>query len=333
MRRSAGPRLVGATDPLGPKATLSPSSAGAPAARSARPCRARCARGRTPYVIITTCPSTDARWGQTKRPRWGQCKRPLRITPTEIRPKTDGSQATTTSYSYDADGNQTQRTDAQGTTSFEYSPRNELTSEDPPTANAQSYAYDKVGNLTSYTDSGGQVLYFYDDVNLLERLVEPPATEGEPESARTTSFTYNAHNGREQTHYPGGVTQMVDFDDSDPARDSDDSTRIEQVRTTNAAGEDLVNLEWSYRDSNGQDRQLRQTMEDHRRHVRTTYDYDHLNRLTMADTNGCDDQGACEQDRERFTYSFDANSNRLEAEDSVGAPKTSYAYNETNALC
>jgi len=36
-------------------------------------------RGRSPYVIITNNPTTDARWGHFKRPFWGQCKRPLRL--------------------------------------------------------------------------------------------------------------------------------------------------------------------------------------------------------------------------------------------------------------
>ena len=75
--RPAALRPATATDPPTRNPSPGPPN-GAPATRFARPDGPRSARGHTPYVIITTHPSTDAKWGHLKRPRWGQCKRPLR---------------------------------------------------------------------------------------------------------------------------------------------------------------------------------------------------------------------------------------------------------------
>jgi hypothetical protein len=71
-------RLTGQVQSLTPKTTRGAPAARAPAARSARPHAPHSARGRTPYVIITSHPSTDGRWGHFKRPAWGHRKRPLR---------------------------------------------------------------------------------------------------------------------------------------------------------------------------------------------------------------------------------------------------------------
>jgi hypothetical protein len=68
--------------PPRPIALPEPAPTAPPRGGPGRPLRLaygpRSARGRTPSVIITTNPLTDARWGQIKRPPWGQCKRPLR---------------------------------------------------------------------------------------------------------------------------------------------------------------------------------------------------------------------------------------------------------------
>lgn len=243
----------------------------------------------------------------------------------------DGTeQVAVTTYSYDENGNRTSRSDAQGTTSYTFDERNQLTLEQLPGGATNAYSYDGVGNMLSFTDAGGQVLYSYNAVNLVETVVEPSGSGGTQEE-RTTTFHYNARNRRDRTVYPNGVTQEVDFADKDRSRDDDASSKIEQIRAFRGS-EDLLNLEWSYRNAQGADRDLRQTMEDHRRHERTSFSYDHLNRLTVADTNACS-EGDCTEDREYYGYSFDSNSNRLEFTRDGGGPDRSYAYSEANELC
>jgi hypothetical protein len=60
------------------KSPITGTAASAPATHSASRYALRYMRGRSPYVIITTHPLTDDRWGQFRRPPWGQCRRPLR---------------------------------------------------------------------------------------------------------------------------------------------------------------------------------------------------------------------------------------------------------------
>lgn len=183
------------------------------------------------------------------------------------------------------------------------------------------------------------MLYNYDQVNLLDNVVEPARTADEPAAARTTHFAYNSHNARYETRFPNGVTQLVDYEESKPAREANppreanDTDKIEGIRAVKGS-ETLIDQDWSYVDEDNENKMSdkRQEMDDHRRGEHTTYDYDHLDRLTVADTNSCP-TSSCSEDRERFTYNFDPNSNRLMPSDTAGAPEVNYAYNETNALC
>ncbi len=97
------------------------------------------------------------------------------------------------SYAYDGVGNLTSMTDAGGTTTYTYNPRNELTGIAYPDGKQVSFAYDAVGNLTRvvYPD-GTAVDYTYDALN---RLAPPsslgPSPDLQPEPPnRVTSASW-----------------------------------------------------------------------------------------------------------------------------------------------
>jgi len=259
---------------------------------------------------------------------------------TEVTYSREGEGDLVTTYTPDGNGNIVQRVDGQGTTDYTYSARNQLLNEALPGGTNHAYTYDDVGNLDSFTDAGAQVNYTYNNVNLLSSVVEP-TNSSEPASARTTTFTYNAHNSRVLTTFPNGVSQNVDYEESQDAREDEDeenddvgdTSQIEGITATKGSQE-LINLDWSYVDEDNDDKmsEQRQEMDDHRRNEHTEYDYDHLNRLSEADTNGCP-TSACSEDRDNFSYEFDPNSNRLMSSDSADSNEVNYGYNETNALC
>lgn len=258
--------------------------------------------------------------------------------------RADGSQAAQTSYGYDAAGNRTSRTDAQGTSTYSFDARNQLTKEQLPGGVTNDYAYDGVGNLLSFTDGGGQTRYFYDSVNLLDYMIEPELSSGEPESARTTHFEYNSDNRRKEIRYPNGLVTEINYEESSkalskdpPDTDAGDTAQVEGIEVIKNS-EKLVNLAWSYKDGD-QPRDIRQSMDDERRKERTRYTYDHLNRLTKARTTDCGSDGVCADDPnsepevDNFTFEFDKNSNRLESTNTDSTPLKSYGYGVQNELC
>jgi YD repeat-containing protein len=118
-----------------------------------------------------------------------------------------GMNASRITSTYDQNGNLASRSDATGTTTYAYDPRNQQTSQTLPASRTTTYTYDQVGNLTLLGDAGGTVTYVYEDVNLLEVLREPAGTE--------TAFEYDTNNRRVPTVYPNGSSQRVDYDDSE----------------------------------------------------------------------------------------------------------------------
>src|SRR5690606_6321966 len=74
------------------------------------------------------------------------------------------------SYGYDAQGNRTSQTDAEGqATSLHYDARNRLTGIDHPGGDSESFGYDGESNVTTHTDGNGQVISStYDGLNRLK---------------------------------------------------------------------------------------------------------------------------------------------------------------------
>jgi RHS repeat-associated protein len=217
-------------------------------------------------------------------------------------------------YAYDANGNRTSRGGSTGTTTYVYDALNRLKSESLPLpAVSQTYGYDAAGNLTAFSDAGGTVAYAYDKVNNLTRLTEP--------GGAVTTFGYDARDNRSTTAFPNGVTITRQFDLSDRVTD------IVARKGTNAP---IVSRAYSY-DPDGTgpltDSDLRFKDTDRAAGTTTSYAYDLLDRLRDAHTQTT----ATGATRERFTYTYDANSNRTSQV--RNGTTTTYVYNAANQLC
>jgi RHS repeat-associated protein len=218
-------------------------------------------------------------------------------------------------YSYDANGNLTGRTDAAGTTTIAYDQQNRPTSKtvDGVTTSA---TYDQASNITSYTDPTGTVDYRYDDDDRLIALAEPggscPATPVFPNSTKCTGFTYDNNDRRTATSYPNGVKNTTAYDKA---------ARTTSITATNTAGTVLAKRAYTYTvGATGKDGALRKSMTDETGAV-TTYGYDKMARLTSAASGTVTD-----------SWTYDANGNRLTAA-KTGTATTHYAYNAADQLC
>jgi RHS repeat-associated protein len=237
-----------------------------------------------------------------------------RITRVEFR-KESGTVESTVTYGYDGNGNRTTRTGATGTTTYTYDSLNRLTSEllPLPSGTSQTYAYDNVGNLVSYSDGGGTVGYGYDAVNNLTRLTEPHGA--------LTTFGYDARDNRTLTSYPNGVSIASQFDLAD---------RVTSITARRGTAPPIADLTYSYDPDGGGpliDSELRSREQNRVANTTTDYLYDAADRLREAHTFTT----GTSTTRDRFTYTYDANSNRT-SQVHNGA-QTSYAYNTANQLC
>lgn len=113
---------------------------------------------------------------------------------------------TSVSYTYNADGLVTSRTDATGTTTYAYDSRGLLGSETLPSGEVLSYTYDAAGNLASYTDAGGRVTYGYDPAGNLISLTDP--------TGALTHYSYDADNQLATVSYPDGLTQASSYNNA-----------------------------------------------------------------------------------------------------------------------
>ncbi|MGH3369122.1 MAG: RHS repeat-associated core domain-containing protein, partial [Nocardioidaceae bacterium] len=177
------------------------------------------------------------------------------------------------------------------------------------------------GNLLSLTDAGGTVTYTYDAVNNLSTLTEP--------GGQQTTFGYDTRDNRTSTSLPNGVTAAQTFDAADRV------TAIRAIKT--GAGSAITDFGYDYRlrDADGNlvldgsgnaiDTDLRFRDQDQVRGLTTNYRYDALDRLTQAHTTT--GSGATQ---DRFTYAFDANSNRTSR--THNGAETTYSYNAANEL-
>ena len=105
----------------------------------------------------------------------------------------------TTTYSYDAAGNQVTLTDPNGvTTTSSYTPLNQLASVTYSASSAHSVSntYDATGNKVTMTDASGTSSYSYDPFSELTSM-----TNG---AGKTVSYTYDAFGDQNSITYPLG---------------------------------------------------------------------------------------------------------------------------------
>jgi RHS repeat-associated protein len=124
-------------------------------------------------------------------------------------------------YTYDADGNVTQRVDSTGTYTFTYDALNRLIDKGTPSGTDAcsgsspagiTYSYDGASNLTTSCDALGTTHYYYDAGNRLTSQVEPGGSTGCAVSSNTTAtgctaYSYDADNHLTTTLFPGGAKQ------------------------------------------------------------------------------------------------------------------------------
>lgn len=101
----------------------------------------------------------------------------------------------TVSYEYDAMGNRTSQTDANGTIRYEYDGRGRLVK-----AGQTTFSYDEVGNVVSKKDKGRSTSYKYDDEN---RLLEVRAGK------TTIRYAYDGDGNRVRRDVKGQVTNYL----------------------------------------------------------------------------------------------------------------------------
>jgi RHS repeat-associated protein len=224
--------------------------------------------------------------------------------------------ATCVSYTYDANGNQTSRVDAAGTTSYVFDAQNRPTSKTMDGVTT-SLTFDAASNITSYTDPTGTVDYRYDNDDRLVALAEPggscPATPVFPNTTKCTGFTYDNNDRRTSTRFPNGVKNTTVFDKA---------SRITSITATNTAAAVLAKRAYTYTShaTTARDGALRKSMTTETNAV-TTYGYDKMARLTSAAIGTVTD-----------AWTYDANGNRLTAA-KTGTATVHSAYNAADQLC
>jgi RHS repeat-associated protein len=197
-------------------------------------------------------------------------------------------------YTYDADGNVTSRTDNTGTTTYTYDSLNRLIDVgNPGGADACSgsspagitYTYDGASNLTSSCDALGTTDYSYDAGNRLTSEVEPGGTSGCAVATHTTetgctAFSYDNDNRLLVTQFPGGATQSSTWTTNG---------NMASIVGANSSGTTETSFVYTYA-SGTQDQDLVQTRVENDPSVSSattvTYGYNLGNQLTSAVTTG-----------------------------------------------
>jgi RHS repeat-associated protein len=214
------------------------------------------------------------------------------------------SDGSSVSYTHDENGNRITRSDHTGSTDFLfYDALNRLKEEKLPEPRTILYTYDLAGNLKTFSDGGGVVSYDYNAADQVTALTEP--------GGHRTTFAYDNRGNRTEVAFPNSVKISTDHDLSH---------RVETIEATKPGSPALVSLIDDYTSGSGE-RALRQTVRDMRQGTTTSYSYDHLDRLTSAQSPG-----------ETWTYSYDPTSNRTQEYESVTDSWRSYSYNAANQL-
>ncbi|MFW6695845.1 DUF6531 domain-containing protein [Streptomyces sp. MAR4 CNX-425] len=140
----------------------------------------------------------------------------------------------TTTYGYDASGNQTKKVDATGAlTTTKYDNFNRPTSVTDPLNGITKTNYDANGNVTQITDANGKVTkYSHTAANLLSSVTNP--------LGRITNYGYNADGDRTSLKTPLGNKTTWTYDD-------DGRVASEVDPRGNATGADPVKYTTTYR--------------------------------------------------------------------------------------
>ncbi len=192
------------------------------------------------------------------------------------------------SFSYDAAGNQRERTDSTGTTRSVYDGGNRLTERtfddgNPATDDSRHssrYGYDHSGNMTSFTDERGTTSYRYNKLNQLD-LVDYA------DGARSL-FNYNEDGKRIDTwHHVSGTNAEGKYGTDGqhlqaPAGFAahinatlDDDNRVTSLKTTRASSDDTVaaHITYDYKNPSGKDTNRRESETNQQTRKKTTYSY------------------------------------------------------------
>ncbi len=255
-----------------------------------------------------------------------------RLTEVHHESQQSGVDYTFTRYSYDADGNLKTQTDGERlddgsesglqTDTFGYDARNELTSESYRDGSANAYTYDDVGNLETLTGGSGTTTYSYNEVNLVNQIAEPGASQSIQLRYEHEGDPNPDSNNVKEIDFPGGTTKTYDYDRADRV------THIQASDDPSDPGKH-VDLSWDYTvDEAGTTHQtaLRQQMIDHKRDITTTYGYDYLGRLVSAEESGSG------SDEDSWTYTYNEASELTESTHAKdGSPTITHTYEHRNS--
>ena len=253
-----------------------------------------------------------------------------------------GSGAQSTTYGYDTAGRLASRTDstngaATAATTWTYDQLGRLLTRQTVVAAGSggggggviTYTYDKASNLASSTSTvGGTVTYAYDASGLPTSLTYPDPAAGAPGLMR---FTYDDQGRRTATYLKTNATLSTWA--SRTRNTYDASGRVTRVQSdTGPSTSNIVDLAYCYTAgttpgpvgscaaSTAGDRDKVQWRRDNLTGKATTYTYDTGGRLKKAQVSG----GAT------FTYTYDANGNRLTS--SNGSTSQSLTFNKANQI-
>jgi RHS repeat-associated protein len=231
-------------------------------------------------------------------------------------------------YTYDADGNLTQRVDNTGTTTWVYDALSRVTKEELPSGSDAcsgsspagiTYTYDTASNRASTCDASGTTSYTYDAANQEVTLVEPGGTGGctiSPQSLTTgcTAFGYNTVGERTIEQFPGGATQTAAYLPSGVAS---------SVIGTNSTGVVQTSFVYTYTTTTVDKPLVYQSVENDPSTggvaVTSTYTYDTDNRLTKAVVGST-----------TYNYAYDTAGNLCAKATSCASP--TFTYNAANEL-
>jgi len=243
-------------------------------------------------------------------------------------PCATGTTVKTFTFTFDADGNLTQRYDGTNTSTYGYDYLNRRTSEAFPSSRTNAYVYDRSSNLTSVTDPDGVVSYTYDPANRLTSVTSPKPTSG----TDTITYAYTDPAGstdpsKQTITYPGsgGVTGTGLKEEST----SDAAGNVLSIKILNSSGTVLKSRTYSHDTSSTTTSAMIQSVSDEAGNV-TSYTPGSANRLKQAKTVN----GSTPVDQ--WDYLYDSAGNRTQRSHTVGAGSpvvTSYAYNTANQMC
>ncbi|MFI1726772.1 RHS repeat-associated core domain-containing protein [Streptomyces sp. NPDC020489] len=217
----------------------------------------------TPPAPLGTTTYTYDDLGRVDTATDGRGIKTVYVYDTRDRVKKVSSTNATVTFDYDGDGNLKSRTDASGTTGWDYDELNRERLRTLQNGAQTALAYTPGGEVDYYTDPTGKTDYTWDKAGRLDFLTDP--------AGKKTDFTYDNNDKRTSTVYPGGTTQSFTIDKSG---------RPSAIKTT-AGTTTLVDLAYSYA-SAGKDTTKIRTRTDNATGRKTSYTYDSQERLSYA---------------------------------------------------